>query len=201
MTIASGGNIVSQNAPLTTSATLPTTGVLLVNDDAANDSTIVFTAPIALTGNLTIQVGGGGGNGGVADFEGVVSGASTSALTKFDTGLMILGNGANSFSGALDILDGILRVNQNGALGDVAGPTIVANGAKLQFDGGVNYSDPEPVTLVSAAASATNGSRRSHQRPDRGQYVRRPDRHHPVVRFLLHRTRTESGDRSHRQHR
>ena len=152
---------MSRNAPLTTSATLPTTGTLLVNDDTVNDSTVVLAAPIALSGNLTIQVGGGssGGaptNGGIADVEGIVTG--NFALTKFDIGTMILGNGANSFSGALNLLDGIVRVTQNGALGDIAGPTIVANGATLQFDGGVNYTDLEPVTLVSAAVSATNGA-------------------------------------------
>ena len=154
VTLAAGSNIVSRNAPLTTSAVLMTSASLnlIVNDDNVNDSTVVITTDIPLSANLTIQVGNGGGNGGLADLEGMISGGF--GLTKIGTGLLLLGNGANSFTGTLNINDGTVRVDQNGALGDIAGPTIVASGATLQFAGGVAYTDLEPVTLLNTIGGA-----------------------------------------------
>ncbi len=145
--IASGGNIASRPATLTVpNATLPTTGTIIVNQDDQNTSTVVLPQNIVLTGPLTIQVGGGGGNGGIAQFDGVISGSA--AITKTQIGTLALTNGGNSFSGALTVTAGTVRATANGALGTVAGGTSVAAGATLDFNGAFNYTTAEPITIA-----------------------------------------------------
>lgn len=144
--IASGGNIATRPNTLTVpNAVLPTTGTLIINQDDQNTNMVVLPQNIALTGALTIQVGGGGGNGGTAQLTGVISGAGV--VTKTQNGTLWLANGGNTFSGNLNVNAGTVRATANGALGTVAGGTNVAAGATLQFDGGVTYSTAEPVTL------------------------------------------------------
>lgn len=145
--IASGGNIASRPAQLTVpNAVLPTTGTIIVNQDDQNTNTVVLPQNIALTGPLTIQVGGGGGNGGVAQFSGVISGSA--AVTKTQNGVLLLSNGGNSFSGALNATAGTVRVSASGALGTVAGPTNVSSGATLDFNGAFNYTTAEQLNIA-----------------------------------------------------
>jgi autotransporter-associated beta strand protein len=147
--LASGGNIASRPATLTVpNATLPTTGTIIVNQDDTNTSTVILPQNIALTGPLTIQVGGGGGNGGVAQFDGVISGSA--AITKTQIGTLALTNGGNSFSGALNVTGGTVRATANGALGTVAGATNVSAGATLDLSGAFDYSTAEQLTIAGA---------------------------------------------------
>ena len=153
--LASGGNIASRPATLTVpNVVLPTTGTIIVNQDDQNTSTVILPQAIALTGALTIQVGGGGGNGGIAQFDGVISGSAT--ITKTQNGILSLTNGGNSFSSTLNVSAGTLRVTANGALGTIAGGTTVADGSTLDFNGAFNYATLEPVTITGQGFGAPN---------------------------------------------
>ena len=143
--IASGGNIASRSAQLTTNATLPTSGTLLINQDDQNTNTVVLTSGIALAGALTIQVGGGGGNGGVGRLDGAISGDFP--ITKTQTGVLHLNNSGSSYGGITDVTAGTLRVSQNGALGATSGLTNIRSGAVIDFNGAFNYTTPEPILL------------------------------------------------------
>ena len=67
-------------------------------------------------------------------------------LTKQGTGLATL-SAANGYGGPTVAQGGQLVVAANGALGAVGSGTVVSNGAALGFQGGVNYSTAEPVTI------------------------------------------------------
>ena len=126
---------------------------MIINQDDQNTSTVVLGGDIALTGPLEIRVGGGGGNGGIARLDGLIS--NNQSLTKTQNGVLWLNNPGNSFDGALNVNVGTLRVTQNGVLGTTVGATNVATGAVLQFDGGVTYTTPETVNLSGNSAGGT----------------------------------------------
>jgi hypothetical protein len=69
-------------------------------------------------------------------------------VKKDAQGFLIL-NATNHFTGELEIRDGIVLVNVNGALGSTNGPTVVypnTYDGSLVF-GAVNYTQPEPVVI------------------------------------------------------
>jgi len=75
---------------------------------------------------------------------GSINGGGT--LTKQGTGQATL-SAANGYSGLTLIKAGTLIVAANNALGTTGSGTVVSNGAALGFQGGVNYSSTEPITI------------------------------------------------------
>jgi autotransporter-associated beta strand protein len=75
---------------------------------------------------------------------GSINGGGT--LTKQGTGQVTLSAG-NGYSGLTLVQAGVLVVGANNALGATGSGTVVSNGAALGFQGGVNYSTAEPVTI------------------------------------------------------
>lgn len=94
------------------------------------------TGPVTWTGGLSLQKAvtlDNGGAGGVASFNGVISG--TGAITKVSSGEIVLGNATNSFTGTLAVNDGTLSVASDGALGNLANGVTLAGDAILKIDG------------------------------------------------------------------
>jgi autotransporter-associated beta strand protein len=73
----------------------------------------------------------------------------SSGLTKQGTGQVTL-SAANGYSGLTLVKAGTLIVAANNALGATGSGTVVSNGAALGFQGSVNYSAAEPLTLSGA---------------------------------------------------
>ena len=68
-------------------------------------------------------------------------------LVKQGAGPATLGAG-NSYGGLTLVKAGTLIITAPNALGATSSGTVVSNGAALAFQGGVNYSSAEPVTLA-----------------------------------------------------
>ncbi|WP_425616402.1 beta strand repeat-containing protein [Anatilimnocola sp. NA78] len=130
----SGANIVNRQGTLTLPAattTLPTAGTLIVNQDNPA-ATINLDSPIALTGDLTIQTGGGGSNGGTPNFNGIISGGFN--IIKTGVGMARL-SAANTYTGTSQVTAGALVFTNPNAL-----------------PGGIANFNPSKITVESGAA-------------------------------------------------
>ena len=143
ITMASGTTIVSRatganSLALTGVVTLPTTGTILFNTESTADGVINMTNAanaVALTGNLTIQVGPNTAGPGQVNFNHLFSGGF--GLIKTQTGIAGLTNPANTYTGATQVNGGILEVATLAAAG-LASPIGASTNAaaNLQFSGG-----------------------------------------------------------------
>ena len=106
-------------------------------------------------GTLTVATGGvggagqsltAGGNGSITISSAIATTSGT--LTKDGTGTLTL-SGTNTYTGATAINAGVLRAENNAALGTAAGGTTVASSAALELNGG---------TLTVAEAVTINGT-------------------------------------------
>jgi fibronectin-binding autotransporter adhesin len=160
LTLDSNANIASRNARLTISAALPTTGTLVVNAEPVNDNYVIFTAPLALTENLKVQVGGGGGNGGVAVFAGVISGGF--GINKTGNGVLALA-GNNTYTGTNTVVAGTLAAASPNGFGATSAGTVANPGASIgvasdpAFGGDFTLNPAEPLTF-SGAGFGGNGA-------------------------------------------
>jgi autotransporter-associated beta strand protein len=132
-------------------------GTLVVGNSGSND----FTGAVNISGG-TLQVGDGAINGNLPGVNivnngalvfarsdsvavpGVISG--TGPLTQNGAGVLTL-SGVNTFTGAVLVAHGTVRVDGNRALGDTTGMTVVTNGATL---------DLGTVSLAANALNLTN---------------------------------------------
>jgi fibronectin-binding autotransporter adhesin len=102
----------------------------------------IISAPLVLADNLTINNTGSGG----ITLSGVISGGAGFNLTKIGSGLLILGNGANTYAGKTILRAGDTRI----ASANSFGPTPAGYVAdQITLDGGslVNNNN-EPVITV-----------------------------------------------------
>jgi fibronectin-binding autotransporter adhesin len=137
----------------------------------ANSGTNTFTGPITIA-NGELQVGNGGTSGNVgsgaitnngsivfnrSDANMVVANAirGTGSLTNAGPGRVTL-TGASAFTGGTTILQGTLRILNSAALGAISSPTIVSNGATLDFTNNVNFG--QKSITASGAGVGGNGA-------------------------------------------
>ncbi|MBJ7396255.1 MAG: autotransporter-associated beta strand repeat-containing protein, partial [Akkermansiaceae bacterium] len=108
ITLASGSNLSVRQAATVSNVTLPIPGTVIFNNDDVATAAFSLSTPTALTGALTVQVGGGGvGAPGIATLTGIISGSGGS-LVKTGAGQLALG-GANTFVGGVTIKNGTLE--------------------------------------------------------------------------------------------
>ncbi|NQX00922.1 autotransporter-associated beta strand repeat-containing protein, partial [bacterium] len=96
-----------RQAATVSNVTLPIPGTVIFNNDDVATAAFSLSTPTALTGALTVQVGGGIGAPGVATLSGIISGSGGS-LVKTGAGTLALG-GANTFVGGVTIKNGTLE--------------------------------------------------------------------------------------------
>ena len=130
ITIVSGGGLANRSGTLVVSnaANFATAGSILFNNDDQPTTNIVISNNYpALTGNLTVQVGGGNTNVGAVTFSGVVSGANTNTISKTGSGTLIFA-GANTYSGGTVVAEGTLTLSGSGRLGATNGNVSIGAG-------------------------------------------------------------------------
>ena len=118
-------------------------------------ATFASSRGITVTGTGTLDVT----NANVFTANGVVGG--TGALTKIDTGTLVLANAGNTYNGPTNIVNGTVQVSANGDLGAVTGGItfggVAGNNAILQTTAGIAFGN-RAVTLNTAGGTVdTNG--------------------------------------------
>jgi hypothetical protein len=156
MTFASGSCLANRSSTLTVSTThvtFPTAGTMIFNqDDLASDPITVSGTYPALTGPLTIQVGGDNATVGTVTLTGAISGSG--GLTKTSTGTLVL-DSANSYTGGTTVSLGSLTAEVTGSLGSSTGSLSVASGATMTLTSGTTET---AATLFLGVAQEPAGS-------------------------------------------
>jgi len=145
-----------------------TSGALTVNTGGTLDlnATSQGVGNLTGTGGTIVNNGGGAvtltignGNFGSGTYAGVIadhtSGIGTIALTKTGTAKITL-SGANSYTGATTISNGILNIQSATALGTTAAGTTVGSGATLQIQGGITVG-AEALTISGVGETTATG--------------------------------------------
>lgn len=155
--IAGAGNTDGGAVAVIASASPTISGPITLTGDAtltvSSSASATFNNPAAITAtanqNLTLQ--GGANAAGVKTIAGVID-LGSGGLTKLQGGEWKL-TATNNYSGATTISAGTLTAGANGALGTAAGTTTVASGAALGFQGDINYTIAEPVSIAGTGVS------------------------------------------------
>ena len=139
VSLATWTNLTTNNAIFTgTAKTVDVNGTINVGNitfnssnwnigDLINPGTLNFAAPSTVTITNT------------ADTDTISAAIASGAITKAGTGTLIL-SGTNTFSGAVNVSAGNLKITSNSALGDTTSGTTVANGASLILGNGVTVT-------------------------------------------------------------
>jgi autotransporter-associated beta strand protein len=107
ITLNSGANLVQRQSATLSNVILPGSGSVIFNNDGVTTKDFTLSSAPELTGELTVQVGGGSGSAGTVALGGIISGSGGS-LVKTGTGKLIL-RGANTFDGGVIIKNGTLE--------------------------------------------------------------------------------------------
>jgi autotransporter-associated beta strand protein len=129
ITLASGAALVVRNAATFTSVTLPTAGSVYFQRDNASTVGFSLNSNVALSGDLTIQVGGGSS----APTEAVTLAGDFSGgfgLIKDQVGELVI-SGTNTYAGNTLVNNGTLTLASGGGLTF----TIAASGVNNQISG------------------------------------------------------------------
>ena len=103
------------------------------------------------TGGFDVDFDGNGSIRVLGDITGATSAISKSGVGKLDL------RGANAFDGAVTVSGGTVMVGNALALGSNVGATSVANGASLEFVGGVTVADEAVSAVGEGFAGAATG--------------------------------------------
>jgi len=142
---------------------LDATGTIAASSGLANAGTFTIVADKtidSMTGDGATILGGiltiGDASNTSGRYSGIASG--TGGITKVGTGTLTL-SGANSYSGATTLSEGILNANTSVALGNESGTnTLVFTGGSLQASGTISSPNTRTVTLTSTGVIDTNGN-------------------------------------------
>lgn len=120
------------------------------------------TKVIVINGNLTSGADGArswildGSNTGTNAINGVISngsGSATVSIIKEGAGTWTLNNAANTYTGALSVSNGILKVSGGGAVGDAAAVSVTGAGADGVFSGTARFQVVGSETIGTLAGN------------------------------------------------
>lgn len=152
-TISAGVVSIGDDSGLGTAPATATPGQLTIGTAALTTTTgftLAATRGIALTGTATFTPTG------TLDYGGIVDG--TGALKKTGTGTLTL-SGANTYTGLTTLTAGVIRIQNDAALGTTAGATTVASGAAIELDDmGLNVAE-SITSLIGTGVGATGAIR------------------------------------------
>ena len=148
---------VSLRDDITTSGGLTITGPLSVGDNPIT----LAGATASITGDVTGVSGGARklvvNAAGTSSITGIISDGNSGAVMSIEkrgAGTLTL-TGASTYTGATAVIGGTLIANTSGALGSATGGSLVASGARLQFNG--IGGNTEPITLSGGSTLAAAG--------------------------------------------
>ena len=144
---------ITINAGIT--VTMNVAGSCALITSMGNGASIVGTNSLTLPAASSITVAAGS----TATISCPIAGSATSLTIAAGTGILIL-SGTNTYAGTTTISTGILNIQNNNALGNTVGSTIVSLGAVLQLQGGITVG-AEALTLGGGAGTSTTGALRS----------------------------------------
>jgi autotransporter-associated beta strand protein len=125
-------------------------GPTLISSDAG---TLTLSNPGPITGpTFALSIGGAGNTTINSSID-----TTTGSLAKTDSGTLTL-TGANTFTGGVNVTGGVVNIQNDSALGTVAGGVVVGNGAALQLEGGITVA-AEALTMVGTGISDTGALR------------------------------------------
>ncbi len=156
-TLSSGATLSLQGGISLNSGTITVSGTGYTGSNGAIDNasgTNSLLSAVALGGNTRV----GAAAGSQLTLSGTLSQTTASTLTAAGGGTIVLA-GNNSYTGATTVNNGTtLAVASNNALGTNAAGTTVQSGATLGFQGGVNYTTAESVTVSGTGVGGRNGA-------------------------------------------
>ncbi len=117
----------------------------------ASDAGTLTLGPITATFTArTLEFTGAGNH----TASGVISDGSTTALpvTKSGTGTLVL-SAANTYSGATTIGSGVVNLRHASALGNITGGSTVAEGARVELEGGITTA-AEPISIAGTGGTS-----------------------------------------------
>jgi len=114
--------------------------------DASGTGTLILTGGRTGANNNLVLTGTGDA------IESGIIGSGNATLTKNGTGTWTL-SGANTYTGATTVSDGVLNIQNAAALGTTTTGTTVSNGAALQLQGGITVGN-EALTLNGTGISS-----------------------------------------------
>ena len=114
----------------------------------SNNLNAAFNGNIELTAAARLQME----SGATGTIPGTITGGF--GIEKTQSGTLVLA-GENSFTGSSNIAGGTLRLTDGAGLGAPTAGTTIANGATLQFAGGINCPEPLVLNGNNTAANAT----------------------------------------------
>lgn len=140
ITLASGGRLAVRKAATLGNVNLPDSGSVIFNSDDQNTVAFTLNKNLALTGDLTVQVGGAEGAPGDVTLSGTISGSG--GLSKTESGTLVL-TGANTYNGSTIVSSGMLALPS----GSTASAITVAPNAKLGLTLGSTVTSTAALTL------------------------------------------------------
>jgi autotransporter-associated beta strand protein len=156
ITLASGGALATRAVCALGNVTLPTSGTVTLNLDDSGTAPMVLNSSVALTGDLTVNVGGKHDVVGNVTITGAISGGSgliKSTTGSVSTGALIL-SGNNTYSGATTISSGSLIGVAGGSCSNSAVTVNNTAGCTLGVRVNVNTKQWTCASLTSAGANA-----------------------------------------------
>jgi autotransporter-associated beta strand protein len=154
-TVATGGaiNVGTAGTVITFGGPITLTADASVGSSGAAGTSVTFSNAAAFTGlGTTLTLNGAAGTG-TKTISGAIA-LGIGGLTKLQSGTWVL-SGTNTYNGATSISAGTLVAASNAALGSAAAGTTVASPAALGFQGNINYSTAEGVSIGGTGISST----------------------------------------------